>query len=445
MTERNIETRQQPPQILFVDDEKNILAALNRLMMEDECQVHTASSGEEGLEVLRREQGIALIVSDQRMPGMNGARFLELAREIAPEAIRFILTGYADIQATMDAINCGGAHRYITKPWNDEELHQTIRDALRRYALAEENRRLAAIIEAQNEELKEWNARLKSRVLQQTGDIRLKNEELDRRNLQLQRNFQNTIAAFSSILELRGKKLRHHSRNVTALTGLMAEALSLHPAERETLRVASLLHDIGEIGNPDHLLHEDIHSLEGKDLDSYMKHTVRGQAAIDSIEDLRGAGVLIRHHHEFFDGRGYPDRLCGETIPLGSRLIHIADFLDRRIAHQQDLDPAAAFRPMLTEVQKHLGTWFDPQLFPHLEEAARAVYGQILPREEMIRQNIEPWDLISGMILDEDLVTGTGLMLLSKGSVLTRKSIESILRYNRLDPLYATVAVLIRA
>ncbi len=438
-----MEEQQLSPAVLFVDDEKNILTSLRRLMMEEDCRVFTAESGQEGLEVLSREAQIGLIVSDQRMPGMNGAAFLEKAREIAPDPLRIILTGYADIQATMDAINKGGAFRYITKPWNDDELIQTIRDALSRYTLLQENRRLQAVVQAQNEELKEWNARLKSRVLQQTADIRAKNEELDRRNRQLVHNFHATIASFSNLLELRSRKLRHHSRNVAALTALMAEGLGLCSDERETLRIASLLHDIGEIGTPDALIHDEIGDLEGGDLATYMQHTVRGQAAVDAIEELRPAGLLIRHHHEHFDGGGLPDALAGEEIPLGARLIHVCDFLDRCIARQYDISPTVGYRVALEEVRALLESWFDPALFTLLETAAREVYGRIPPRSEMTLRTLEPDDLMPGMVLDDDLLTGTGLMLLNRGSVLTRKAIESIQRYHQIDPIHHAIPVLV--
>ena len=105
-----------PVRILFVDDEKNILLSLKRLMLDENYEVFTAGSGEEGLELLRGTEQVGLIVSDQRMPGLSGVDFLEKARELAPDALRIMLTGYADLNATMDAINKGGAYRYITKP-----------------------------------------------------------------------------------------------------------------------------------------------------------------------------------------------------------------------------------------------------------------------------------------------------------------------------------------
>jgi len=138
------QTENEPVSILLVGDEENILRALQRLLMDEEnIEITTATSGEEGLKLLPSLTNLGLIVSDQRMPGMTGALFLEKARDINPDASRIILTGYADVTAAVDAINKGGAWRYLAKPWNDDELVRVIREGLERYRIVIENRRLS--------------------------------------------------------------------------------------------------------------------------------------------------------------------------------------------------------------------------------------------------------------------------------------------------------------
>ncbi len=165
-----------PIRVLFVDDEENILKSIKRLFMEESYEILTASSGEEALRLLKDCQDIGLIVTDQRMPGMQGVDLLKQANVISPDTLRIMLTGYTDINAAIDAINKGGAYQYITKPWKDDELIQIVRNAVSRYALARENKRLAEIVKTQNEELKQWNDQLQSRVLEQTIELR-ENEE----------------------------------------------------------------------------------------------------------------------------------------------------------------------------------------------------------------------------------------------------------------------------
>ena len=161
-----------PIRVLFVDDEGNILRSIKRLFMEESYEVLTTNSGEKALELLKDGQDIGLIVSDQRMPGMLGVDLLKQASEISPDTLRIILTGYTDINAAIDAINKGGAYQYITKPWKDDDLIQIVRDAVYRYSLIRENKRLTEIVKRQNEELKQWNDQLQYRVQEQTIEIR---------------------------------------------------------------------------------------------------------------------------------------------------------------------------------------------------------------------------------------------------------------------------------
>jgi PAS domain S-box-containing protein len=177
MNEIKVET---PVRVLFVDDEENILRSIKRLFMEESYEVLTARSGEEALKLLKDHQNIGLIVSDQRMPGMQGVDLLKLASDISPDTLRIMLTGYTDINAAIDAINKGGAYQYITKPWKDDELIQIVRDAVYRYSLIRENRRLAEIVKRQNEELKQWNDQLQYRVQEQTIEIRESEERFRR-------------------------------------------------------------------------------------------------------------------------------------------------------------------------------------------------------------------------------------------------------------------------
>ncbi len=167
--------------ILLVDDEINITKALRRLLMHvDGYDIYTADSGMRGLELLAEETDIAVIVSDQRMPEMTGVEFLHKARHVAPDAVRILLTGYADIEASIAAINRGAIFRYLTKPWDDDDLLQSIGDAVNNYLLVSENRRLNALVLKQKNELHDWNQRLKQRVLDQTSQIRARGDEIAR-------------------------------------------------------------------------------------------------------------------------------------------------------------------------------------------------------------------------------------------------------------------------
>lgn len=415
--------------ILFVDDEENILRALKRLVIDETWTVLTATSGAEGLTVLQENLPVALIVSDQRMPGLSGAEFLAQAREISPESQRIVLTGYADIEAAMAAINQGGAHRYLTKPWADQDLLQNLREAIDYYTLKRENQALADLVRRQNEELKEWNAKLKQRVLDQTASIRHKNDELAEINDQLRHGFDGTILAFSHLIELRDRNVTDHSHQVAALAERMALALKLPQDEVKTIRVAALLHDIGKLGVPDAILAKDPEELTPAELVEYRLHPVRGQAAIDEVEQLREAGLLVRHHHERFDGNGYPDRRQGEDIPLGARIIAIADAFDRQLAQTDGKGISAA----LAALDQDSGTRYDPGLLPLVRQLAAEAY-PTLPSGGGRERSLPPRQLAVGMRVLRDVHSGTGILLLRKGTRLDSGTISALKRYNEIDP-----------
>lgn len=139
--------------ILIVDDDPNVLTALKRSLMDEPFIVYTAGGGGEGLEILKNNR-IKLVISDEKMPGMSGSEFLTAVKKIFPETIRMILTGHASIEAAMNAVNSGEIYRFFSKPWNDVELKLSIRAAIEKYDLEEENRNLLKTVKRQASELK---------------------------------------------------------------------------------------------------------------------------------------------------------------------------------------------------------------------------------------------------------------------------------------------------
>lgn len=425
--------------ILFVDDEENILRALKRLFMDENYEVYTASSGSSGLNILENEKNIGLIVSDQRMPEMQGSEFLARSREIVPDAVRILLTGYSDITAAVDAINRGGAARYISKPWKDEELIQTVKDCMQRYFLVQENKRLQEIIKKKNAELKKWNDELQGYVQEQTMELQDKYNEVKKLNVKLRENYKDTVSAFSGLLEMRDKSMRSHSRNVAKIAGQAAKLMERSPDEIEMIIVSALLHDVGKIGIPDVMLMRDYAEMDPGGKAEYEKHPVMGQEAIDVMGDLHRHGIIIRHHHERYDGKGFPDQLKGNDIPIGSRIIAIADFIDKNVRkHQGD----SGVGLVLEQVHAMTGKMFDPRIVPLIDAPVKALYKKILSKADYVERELPPSKIHVGMILARDVISGTGLLLLSKGTQLNGANIEVLIRYYEIDPSKRPIAVL---
>ncbi len=166
--------------ILCVDDEKNVLKALTRLFMDEEFEVFTASSGEEGLKILSEDIEVKVIISDYRMPQMNGVEFLKEVCARRPETIRIVLSGYADTASIVSAINEGQIYKFIPKPWNDDELKITIRNAVHVFDLNKKNVELTSELKESNEELRLLNENLEGLVQDRANELIFQNKILVR-------------------------------------------------------------------------------------------------------------------------------------------------------------------------------------------------------------------------------------------------------------------------
>jgi response regulator RpfG family c-di-GMP phosphodiesterase len=358
---------EEPLYVLCVDDDEDILRTLARSFRNEPFRLLTATSGQEALALIESTENIGLIISDQRMPGMNGWEFLELAKKQSPDSVRMILTGYSDIADAIDAINKGGAKWSLTKPWEDATLLHTVREGLMQYRSVREQQRNHEQVSRQNELLEEWNSNLKRRVIQQTALIRNKLEEANRQKVSVQQSGDALVFMFIDMMERRHHQLCEHSRNVAALTASMTATLQLPPAECEAIKTAALIHDIGLFCASDTVLDGGDHL---KSTGEYWSHPIRGEEILAVSEQLRGIGTIIRHHHEEFDGSGFPDGLSGENIPLGSRIINLASFIDNNYSAD---DGSNAEYNVNCKIGAGIGTHFDPALGAAAFRAVREV------------------------------------------------------------------------
>lgn len=164
--------------ILCVDDEKNILQSLKRLLRKEDYRLLTASSGEEGLKVLE-ENDVHMVISDQRMPEMNGTEFLSAIKTQYPDVLRIILSGYTDVDSITESINKGHIYKFLLKPWNDQNLKLEIKQALEQYDLIQANKKLDKKVIEQNNELKEINENLEKLVQERTKTLEIQNQALE--------------------------------------------------------------------------------------------------------------------------------------------------------------------------------------------------------------------------------------------------------------------------
>jgi response regulator RpfG family c-di-GMP phosphodiesterase len=420
------------PTILCVDDEPNILSSLRRLFRTKGFQVRVAESGKAGLALLELE-AIDLVISDMRMPEMDGAKFLEHVRARWPDTVRLLLTGYSDITSIIDAINRGEIYRYITKPWDDNDIVLIVRQALERKALEQEKQRLEALTIRQNEELTALNASLETKVEARTAELTVANEKL-------KTNFVTSIKVFSTLIEMRGGNLAGHSRRVADLARRIALKLALDSKLVQEIFVAGLLHEIGKVGFADELLSTPVAMMKPPQLDAYRKHAAQAEQLLLPLQDLRSASEIISAQFERFDGTGFPDRLSEDTIPIGTRILTLAsDYDNMQIG---TLTPSRLNPEEAKIIIIHgSGKRYDPKVVAAFLDVLGGV-----PREEAERERAREIAVVSGdmqvgMVLSRDLITPSGLLMLSADHILDNRLISKIRSFERSGGLQLTAYI----
>lgn len=204
------------PTVLLVDDEESILNSLRRLLRSQPYEILLADSGAKALEILK-ERPVDLVMTDARMPNMDGATLLAQIRKLYPSTLRILLTGYADVDMMTKAINEGGLYRYLSKPWNDDELVQALRQALAHQHSESERQRLEALNREQNQQLKTLNATLEKRVASRTAELQQTADMLDLAYEELKRSYVTGTEVFSLIANLRLPKAKQINRQIIEL------------------------------------------------------------------------------------------------------------------------------------------------------------------------------------------------------------------------------------
>ena len=338
--------------VLFVDDEVNILKALQRLLRQEDMNILTASRASEALELIETAP-VQVVVSDQRMPEMSGVDLLAAVRERHPDIVRIMLTGYTEINMAVDAINRGEIYRLITKPWNDEELRTTIRQALDHADLKNEIRRLNQVTREQNFKLQDMNRNLECKVRDRTKQVADKHQELRLAYVQ-------TIRALAEAVDAKDTYTRGHSERVGVYASKIARELGFPKNFIERVYIAGLLHDVGKIGVRDAVITKP-DRLDPDEYEEIKKHPEIGAKILEPVDFLADVVPCVRHHHEWFDGceRGYPDRLKGDLIPLPSRIILVADTVEA-MTSDRPYRNALPLDAVVSEITKYSGTQFDP-------------------------------------------------------------------------------------
>lgn len=420
----------QRPTILLVDDEEPILNSLRRLLRSQPYDVLLASSGEQALEIMAR-QPVDLVMSDARMPAMDGATLLAQVHQRHPAAARIMLTGYADPAAIIKAVNEGRIHRYISKPWNDDEMLLTLRQALEHQHSERERQRLEVLARKQNAQLKLLNLNLEKRVKARTAELQQTADMLDLAYEELKHSYVTGTEVFSMLANLRLPPAKQTNRQIIELVRYYCKAHNLDESTSRDLAMAAALYNIGKMSWPDSMVIAPADLLSHTDRDRYRDYPRQSESLLMTLDPMKDAARLILHHQEHWDGGGFPDQLKGEAIPFGARLLKLAvDFteLQRGLILERSLNSDEA----LLYLRKYAGRVYDPGLLEDFVQVCAAVLSDITLLDPEVRM-CSTRELVAGMVLARNLSAENGMLLLNAGKVLNGPLVEKLIAFETME------------
>jgi len=325
------------PRILLVDDEPALLETFADAMRPRAAAITTAPCAEDALKLIAAND-YDLVISDMNMPGTGGMELLKIAYRSHWNMALILISGQPIVEQVIEALRMGAAD-FLMKPITVTALQEAVDRNFYRLLTKRE-------------------AISRRETLQ---------ESLERRTLDLERalhyledNFQATLGSLVAALDAREHETYAHSFRVQAYTLQLARLLGYPPALLPQLAEAALLHDIGKIGISDAILLKPA-KLDESEFTQMKQHTILGAQVLKGISFLEPSAAIVRHHHERFDGRGYPNGLAGNSIPLGARIFSVADTLDAMTSNRT-YRPAMSFAHASCEIQRCTGGQFDPRV-----------------------------------------------------------------------------------
>lgn len=313
--------------ILVVDDEAGIRESF-RMMLGDEYNISTAAGGSECLELLERGKTFSLVILDLRMPKLDGMEVLRRIKKINPGLPVIILTAVGTHQTVVDALKLGAAD-FIAKPADIYRVKEVVKKTL-----------------------------LQTKT--QSGGFGGGREAISADEL-LKESFSEAINVLTEIIEIKSPRLAAHSRWTAKYAVAIAERLGFTREQIEIIRQTSMLHDIGKIGLSDELNDKPKNELTAEEQEQGKKHTELGERILKHFKLMHIEQAMIRHHHEWFDGSGYPDGLKGEEIPIYARIMAVANTFEAMTSAVYNKKPLSNYQA-IEELRKASGTKFDPKI-----------------------------------------------------------------------------------
>ncbi|MDP2573752.1 response regulator [Vibrio penaeicida] len=410
------------PKLVLLDDEADILKALTRVLRRD-FEIHPFTEPSEALSYLEAQE-VAIIVSDMKMPDMDGATFFGYAKDIQPEAVRILLTGYSDVEDTVRAINDGGVSTYLSKPWDNDNLRFTLQQSLEFFRVKEEKNRLRKELESKNDQLAQVNVALEEKVALRTEALRESNVKLKNTLKSRSGLFRDVLSLITGLISFRTgcnaqdiERVAYQSKQVAILYGL-------DEAYVKQTYMCGIMHKLGIIGTD-----QDVH-LGQNYQQSHIAPSSNpdlGAELISQLPRFQSIASLVRHQDENFDGTGYPGHIKGKDIPIASRILRVVKDYDYMVAGENNKIHKSPFAAQ-NYLQSNSGTIYDKEVVKTFVQVL-----QERPQDGVheIEYCVGVNELNVGDVLKRDVMLSNGSAMLTSGSEINEAMLRRLIDYER--------------
>jgi response regulator RpfG family c-di-GMP phosphodiesterase len=374
-----------------------------------------AESGAKALELLEKNE-VHVVISDMKMPQMSGAELLEQVAINYPETFRVVLTGYADIESTIKAVNQGKIHRYLQKPWDNQELVAAVEEGLERVKLKAENERLQKLTRLQNKKLKDVNSSLEQMVHKRTRQIKAALNKIEKHNLAMEQVLFNVISINPHI---NGK----FAIEVSELATKLARTAKLEKDEIKQIRYAGLICELGLLGLETEDFLGPFAKLKYQQQQNYLSQTKQAALILAPAHELHAVSDIIEFQFEHYNGSGLNKKVAKE-IPAGSRIIAIArDFW--RLVTGRMTGAAMSPRDAKIEMKKHRNTRYDAEFLDLL------LASDDISTSKLLHASLKASQLKSGMVLSQNLYNDSHILILPEGHVFSEATIQKLIKFEK--------------
>ena len=422
--------------VLLVDDEVNMLSALKRMLRGEQYEVSCFNDPVEALAKLDQEQ-FDVIVSDMRMPEMSGADFLLQAAQLWPGTPRILLTGYSDHESTVRAINDAKIFRYVSKPWDNDELRSLIDEAGEMAHLFQQRQNKSQDLLKKNLALKEERLNLTQSLERNEQELEQAAAFVDLAQDELRHSYETFIKAFANIINLKIGSNAAVSQRIQEHCVMVANALNCNEAETDAVKIAALLYQIGKIFLHDSLLNRPFSDFSEAEANRFRQHSILGEQALLPVEALQAAAQLIRHQNEHVDGSGFPDNLTGPGIAMGARILKVVIDFNQYLSgflSGKDETLMSTIKYMRSQVDKK----YDAGVLKAYLSILDGKNANLVFENEQFAKTAQ---LAHGMVVARDFHNQDGILLLSKDTKLTRELVEKLIQYEKRNGIELLVPV----